>query len=226
MSYVPPRRKRRIPLDLAENTPYQGRIINWNDEKGYGFIQLMPGHENLFFHISTFAYHHRRPTADTAVTVLAVPGQKGGWQASRVLLREHEQAIMEEGIYDIAENSQPKKLEGYLYAFLDVLYFLGLTLISIPLAISSAIISVLTVALYRYDKRAAEQGTQRIPNSALHLASLLGGWPGALVARPFLRHKLNQKRFRGFFWASIVANFGILYTLIAYLPPYSPLVNF
>ena len=142
----------------------------------------MPGHENLFFHISTFAYHHRRPAADTAVTVLAVPGQKGGWQASRVLLREHEQAIMEEGIYDIAENSQPKKLEGYLYAFLDVLYFLGLTLISIPLAISSAIISVLTVALYRYDKRAAEQGTQRIPNSALHLASLLGGWPGALIA--------------------------------------------
>ena len=210
MSYVPPRKKRRIPLELETGRPYQGRIINWNDEKGYGFIQLMPGHENLFFHISTFAYHHRRPAADTAVTVLAVPGQKGGWQASRVLLREHEQAIMEEG----------------LYAFLDVLYFLGLTLISIPLAIGSAIISVLTVALYRYDKRAAEQGTQRIPNSALHLASLLGGWPGALIARPLLRHKLNQKRFRGFFWASIVANFGILYTLIAYLPPYSPLVNF
>ena len=225
MSYVPPRKKRRIPLELETGRPYQGRIINWNDEKGYGFIQLMPGHENLFFHISTFAYHHRRPAADTAVTVLAVPRQKGGWQASRVLLREHEQAIMEEGIYDIAENSQPKKLEGYLYAFLDVLYFLGLTLISIPLAISSAIISVLTVALYRYDKRAAEQGTQRIPNSALHLASLLGGWPGALIARPLLRHKLNQKRFRCFFWASIVANFGILYTLIAYLPPYSPLVN-
>ena len=191
MSYVPPRKKRRIPLELETGRPYQGRIINGNDEKGYGFIQLMPG-----------------------------------CQASRVLLREHEQAIMEEGIYDIAENSQPKKLEGYLYAFLDVLYFLGLTLISIPLAISSAIISVLTVALYRYDKRAAEQGTQRIPNSALHLASLLGGWPGALIARPLLRHKLNQKRFRSFFWASIVANFGILYTLIAYLPPYSPLVNF
>ena len=192
MSYVPPRKKRRIPLELETGRPYQGRIINWNDEKGYGFIQLMPGHENLFFHISTFAYHHRRPAADTAVTVLAVPGQKGGWQASRVLLREHEQAIMEEGIYDIAENSQPKKLEGYLYAFLDVLYFLGLTLISIPLAIISAIISVLTVALYRYDKRAAEQGTQRIPNSALHLASLLGGWPGALIARPLLRHKLTK----------------------------------
>jgi len=81
------------------------------------------------------------------------------------------------------------------------------------------------VALYRYDKRAAEQGTQRIPNSALHLASLLGGWPGALIARPLLRHKLNQKRFRGFFWASIVANFGILYLLIAYLPPSSPIFN-
>ncbi|MFC2527262.1 MAG: DUF1294 domain-containing protein, partial [Veillonella parvula] len=44
--------------------------------------------------------------------------------------------------------------------------------------------SVLTVILYRYDKRAAEQGGQRIPNTTLHLPSLLGGWPGALIARP------------------------------------------
>ena len=104
---------------------------------------------------------------------------------------------------------------------------MGLTLlISLPLGITSAIMSVLTVVLYRYDKRAAEQGGQRIPNTTLHLSSLLGGWPGALIARPLLRHKLNQKRFRGFFWASIVANFGILYLLIAYLPPYNPLTNF
>ena len=226
MTYAPPRRNRRLPLKLEEGRAYQGRVINWNDEKGYGFIQIQPGYENLFFHISNFAYHHRRPSADIAVTFLATPAQKGGWQASRVLLREHEHAIMESDPYDIADKNQPKRIEGYVYAVLDILYFLGLTLISLPLGITSAIMSVLTVVLYRYDKRAAEQGGQRIPNTTLHLASLLGGWPGALIARPLLRHKLNQKRFRGFFWASIVANFGILYTLIAYLPPYSPLVNF
>lgn len=227
MSYVPPRKKnRRLPLELETGHPYPGRIINWNDEKGYGFIQIQPGYENLFFHISSFAYHHRRPSVDTAVTVLAVPGQKGGWQASRVLLREHEHAISGNEIYDIAEHSQPKKLEGYIYAFLDALYFLGLTLLSYPFAFFSAIASIITVCLYSYDKRAAEEGRQRVPNSTLHLASLLGGWPGALIARPLLRHKLNQKRFRGFFWASIVANFGILYLCIIYLPPYSPLTNF
>ena len=214
MTYTPPRRNRRIPLQLEEGRAYQGRIINWNDEKGYGFIQIQPGHENLFFHISNFAYHHRRPAADTAVTFLAVPAPKGGWQASRVLLREHEHAIMDSDAYDIADKSKPKRIEGYVYAVLDVLYFLGLTLISLPLGITSAVMS------------AAEQGGQRIPNTTLHLASLLGGWPGALIARPLLRHKLNQKRFRGFFWASIVANFGILYLLIAYLPPYNPLTNF
>jgi len=133
---------------------------------------------------------------------------------------------MESDPYDIADKNKPKRVEGYVYAVLDILYFLGLTLISLPLGITSAIMSVLTVILYRYDKRAAEQGGQRIPNTTLHLASLLGGWPGALIARPLLRHKLNQKRFRGFFWASIVANFGILYLLIAYLPPYNPLTNF
>ena len=226
MTYAPPRRNRRLPLKLEEGRAYQGRVINWNDEKGYGFIQIQPGYENLFFHISNFAYHHRRPSADIAVTFLATPAQKGGWQASRVLLREHEHAIMESDPYDIADKNKPKRVEGYVYAVLDILYFLSLTLISLPLGITSAIMSVLTVILYRYDKRAAEQGGQRIPNTTLHLASLLGGWPGALIARPLLRHKLNQKRFRGFFWASIVANFGILYLLIAYLPPYNPLTNF
>ena len=226
MTYAQSRKNRRIPLRLEEGCPYQGRIINWNDEKGYGFIQIQPGYENLFFHISNFAYHHRRPAVDTAVTFLATRAQKGGWQASRVLLREHEHAIMTGEIYDIADKNQPKRIEGYVYAALDILYFLGLTLISLPLGITSSVMSVLTVVLYRYDKRAAEQGGQRIPNATLHLASLLGGWPGALIARPLLRHKLNQKRFRGFFWASIVANFGTLYLLIAYLPPYNPLTNF
>ncbi|MDO4643596.1 MAG: cold shock and DUF1294 domain-containing protein [Cardiobacteriaceae bacterium] len=226
MSYVPSRKKRRIPLELETGHPYQGRIINWNDEKGYGFIQIIPGHENLFFHISSFAYHHRRPAVDTAVTLLAVPGQKDGWQATRVLLREHEHAILEEGIYDIADHSKPKKAEGYIYAVLDVIYFLTLTLLSLPLAIISAFASIAAVALYSYDKRAAEDGKQRIPNTTLHLISLVGGWPGVLIARPLLRHKLNQKRFRAFFWASILANFGILYIMIAYLPPYSPLINF
>ena len=114
MSYVPPRKKRRIPLDLETGRPYQGRVINWNDEKGYGFIQIQPGYENLFFHISNFAYHHRRPSADIAVTFLATPAPKGGWQASRVLLREHEHAIMESDPSDIADKNQPKRIEGYV----------------------------------------------------------------------------------------------------------------
>ena len=112
MTYAPPRKNRRLPLKLEEGRAYQGRVINWNDEKGYGFIQIQPGYENLFFHISNFAYHHRRPSADIAVTFLATPAQKGGWQASRVLLREHEHAIMESDPYDIADKNKPKRIEG------------------------------------------------------------------------------------------------------------------
>lgn len=56
--------------------------------------------------------------------------------------------------------------------------------------------SLVTAALYWRDKRAAQQGRRRIPERTLHIAELLGGWPGALVARQFLRHKTRKWSYR------------------------------
>lgn len=221
-----PKKKYKQTLKLRENTAYRGHVIHWNDEKGYGFIQLNPKYQNLFFHISMFAYHHCRPKVNDAVIFTAEPGKNNGWQAKRVLLLQDKEAIYENHICDIAENSQPKKFEGCVYAVLDAVYFLILTYISLPIAITAAILSILTVALYSYDKKAAAAGERRIPDASFHIASLLGGWPGALFARPMLRHKIRQDRFKVFFWASIVINFCALYTLILWLPDYSPLLNF
>lgn len=220
------RKKYKKMPNLEENKSYQGYVIHWNDEKGYGFIQLNPKYQNLFFHISTFAYHHCRPKIDDAVIFTVEPGKNNGWQAKRVVLLQDQDAIYENSICDIAENSHPKKFEGFLYAALDALYFLILSYISLPLAITAAVLSVLTVALYSYDKKAAAAGERRVPDASFHIASLLGGWPGALFARPMLRHKIRQQRFKVFFWASIVINFCALYALILWLPDYSPLLSF
>jgi uncharacterized membrane protein YsdA (DUF1294 family) len=64
-------------------------------------------------------------------------------------------------------------------------------------------ISVATYATYGRDKRRAEAGGARTPESTLHLLSLLGGWPGALLAQARHRHKTGKPGFQLVFWASV-----------------------
>lgn len=67
-------------------------------------------------------------------------------------------------------------------------------------------LSLLTFLVYAADKSAARQGARRIPESTLHLLSLCGGWPGALVAQQLLRHKSSKQPFRAVFWVTVVLN--------------------
>ena len=68
-----------------------------------------------------------------------------------------------------------------------------------PLALVTTM-SLLTALAYAHDKRQAIRGGWRIPESRLHLLELLGGWPGALVARHWLHHKTQKGSYRLVFW--------------------------
>jgi uncharacterized membrane protein YsdA (DUF1294 family) len=78
------------------------------------------------------------------------------------------------------------------------------------------IISLLAFIVYAKDKAAAKKGSWRIPESTLHLLSLLGGWPGALIAQQTLRHKSKKEPFRFIFWITVFLNcvvFALLFVI-------------
>lgn len=86
----------------------------------------------------------------------------------------------------------------------------------VPILIAYIVMSLLTFALYAKDKRAAIKGQWRTKESTLHLFSLLGGWPGALLAQAKLRHKTQKQPFKAILWMSIFGNIcGFAWALTA-----------
>lgn len=71
-------------------------------------------------------------------------------------------------------------------------------------------LSAVTFMAYGMDKRAARRGTWRTSERTLHLLSLAGGWPGALVAQMLLRHKSRKPAFRLMYWFTVAANVAVI----------------
>jgi uncharacterized membrane protein YsdA (DUF1294 family) len=66
--------------------------------------------------------------------------------------------------------------------------------------------SLFTFLAYARDKAAARRGDWRTPEMHAAPAGAGRGWPGALVAQQFLRHKSAKAEFRSVFWATAALN--------------------
>ncbi|MFP4354296.1 MAG: DUF1294 domain-containing protein [Phycisphaerae bacterium] len=64
-----------------------------------------------------------------------------------------------------------------------------------------ASVNFVTFLFYAADKRAARNGSGRIPERQLLLLGMIGGSPAAILARHLLRHKTIKQPFRAIFWA-------------------------
>ena len=62
------------------------------------------------------------------------------------------------------------------------------------------ILSIFSFFAYRSDKKRAVAGEWRIPESTLHMADLIGGWPGGFLAQRIFRHKISKGSFQFVFW--------------------------
>lgn len=90
-------------------------------------------------------------------------------------------------------------------------YGLAVYLWAVPLWVGVAyvLLSLITFGVYARDKALARAGLWRIPERTLHGLALAGGWPGALLAQRWLRHKSVKRPFRIVFGITVVLNMAV-----------------
>ena len=63
---------------------FQGRIKNWNDDKGFGFIEPNGGGNRSFVHIKSFHKPSRRPVEGDIIVYEQVKDAKGKFKALNI----------------------------------------------------------------------------------------------------------------------------------------------
>ena len=190
---------------------HAGRITEWHDDKGYGFVTPNGGGDRAFVHIKALGRTSRRPTAGTLISYATVRDDKGRLNATEVRFA---------GSPTRAAASSHRGFPSTGIA-LGIFIALALALawyfavISHALSLLYAGMSLLALALYGIDKSAAKVDRRRIPENTLHLVALLGGWPGALLAQRLFRHKSRKPAFQVVFWVTVVLNLAGLAWLLS-----------
>lgn len=177
----------------------RGVLGDWNDDRGFGFITPASGGSRLFVHVSAFP-RGGRPVPGCEVTYVQVRDERRRVRASDVR-------------YVSALRNRPTLGVGVLRAVGAALLFFALmgvllSLGEVPgwLVGACGLMSAAAVVVYAADKAAAVRGGWRTSESSLHGVALLGGWPGALVARQVLRHKTTKQPFGTIFWGTVLLN--------------------
>lgn len=78
-------------------------------------------------------------------------------------------------------------------------------------------INIVTFLAYGFDKRAAQKGEKRIPESQLHTLEFMGGWCGAISGQKIFHHKTQKASYQSFFWAMLIFEVLAIYIILKYL---------
>lgn len=186
---------------------YQGKIIKWNDDKGFGFILPNGGGKEVFLHISAFSDAKKRPEINELISYAIAKDQTGRIKAVQAA---YVTASTNTTTRDDAQKINPifiifillflvfiseRALKGYLPHFFPFI-FMGANLI---------------VFLYYYqDKAAAIKHQWRTSESTLHWFSLAGGWGGAYIAQRLFRHKYKKAEFMSMYALTVLINCALI----------------
>jgi uncharacterized membrane protein YsdA (DUF1294 family)/cold shock CspA family protein len=179
---------------------HKGRVTEWRDDQGFGFVTPSLGGERVFLHIKAFSRRRRRPAEGDLVTYDLTFDERRRPRASNATFSTEVAADAA-----VSRRSAVPLVAASLFIIaVATVVFVG----RLPLAVLALYLgaSVLAFAAYALDKSAARDGRRRIAESTLHLFALAGGWPGAFFAQRVFRHKSSKVEFQRVFWVTVVVN--------------------
>jgi uncharacterized membrane protein YsdA (DUF1294 family)/cold shock CspA family protein len=190
----------------------KGRITDWNDLRGFGFVSPLEGGERVFVHVSALPTGSR-PTKGEFVSYTLGTDERGRLCATQITYvgRHTKRSVL-----------RTQAWNSHLIASCVAAAFLGVVaLLAIvgrlwwPVVGVYIVTSMTAFYAYKHDKEAAEVSARRTSEWILITLGLIGGWPGALVARHRFRHKTKKVAFRVGYWLSVGFNVAGLAWLIA-----------
>ncbi|MET0987546.1 MAG: DUF1294 domain-containing protein [Steroidobacteraceae bacterium] len=193
----------------------KGTLVEWNDDRGFGFIEPAEGGPRVFCHVKAFAVRVRRPAAGDRITYEVAKDDRGRTAAVRVRPLGLENASYKPKAAPRREASSTPSANwsacvGVIAFFMFLLFLVGTH--RVPWFVPPAYLglSVVTLFAYAWDKNAAMTRRWRTREQTLHMLELFGGWPGAWIAQKTLRHKSSKLSFQIEFWLCVVVNIAVL----------------
>ncbi|GAB6196797.1 DUF1294 domain-containing protein [Lysobacter xanthus] len=190
-----------------------GRLHDWNDARGFGFVTPHGGGERAFVHVRAFGSGARRPAEGDLLSYVVTTDARGRRNAASVRFAPTTSTPARDAR---PRRAGPFRATRFAVAFalaLAGVAFAGLVPAWVPLLY--AVASALTYFAYMADKSAAVHSRGRTPETTLHVMALLGGWPGAAFAQQHFQHKRSKDAFVDTFRATMAANVLLLVAVIA-----------
>lgn len=195
----------------------EGTVVTWKDDRGFGFIQPRDSGQDIFFNLADFrSQSGARPHPRMHVTYDVI--HVGGKGPRAMAVRPAGEAAVAPAPYrgrvnrtSRPQRGRPARSSGAAIAVPLMLVYFGSMLAAVwrgglPLWVPGASFILNLLAFYAYwqDKYKASRRAWRISEQALHIWSLIGGWPGAWVAQQVLRHKSAKATFLANYWTTAV----------------------
>lgn len=182
----------------------KGKVIKWQNEKGFGFIEPKSGGPKLFFHENFLINQSRRPIVSDEVSFEIATNPEGKKRAEKILFRGERDPRQLDRFFDVVCSVFSCI---FLFSIGALVFFKKLDPVILILYL---LLSLVTFLLYWQDKIKAKNDRRRTPEKTLHCFSLLGGWPGALIAQRTLHHKSRKKSFQIAYYITVVLNISVV----------------